>query len=68
MLKENGYQKSIIRKIFKMISNNHSLSQSQQQTQAKGVKEEDIRMSINLLQVKGTSEKLLHILRSQQFA
>ena len=49
MLKENGYQKSIIRKIFKMISNNHSLSQSQQQTQAKGVKEEDIRMSINLL-------------------
>ena len=49
MLKENGYQKSIIRKIFKMISNNHSLSQSQQQTQAKGVKEEHIRMSINLL-------------------
>ena len=49
MLKENGYQKSIIRKIFKMISNNHSLSQSQQQTQAKDVKEEDIRMSINLL-------------------
>ena len=33
-LKENEYQESIIRKIFKRISNNHSLSQSQQQTKA----------------------------------
>ena len=30
MLKENGYQEIIINNIFKRISNNHSLSQSQQ--------------------------------------
>ena len=34
VLKENGYQESIISKIFKRITNHHSLSQSQQQTQA----------------------------------
>ena len=33
MLKENGNQESIISKIFKKITNNYSLSQSQQQTQ-----------------------------------
>ena len=33
-LKKNEYQESIIRKIFKRITNNHSLSQSQQQTKA----------------------------------
>ena len=31
VLKENGYQESIISKIFKRITNNHRLSQSQQQ-------------------------------------
>ena len=34
VLKENGYQKSIINKIFRRITNNHSLPQSQQLTQA----------------------------------
>ena len=34
VLKDNGYQESIVHKIFKRITNNNSLSQSQQQTQA----------------------------------
>ena len=34
VLKENGYQERIISKVFKRINNNHSLSQSQLQTQA----------------------------------
>ena len=32
VLKENGYQESIINKIFRRITNNHSLPQSQQLT------------------------------------
>ena len=52
MLKENGYQESIISKIFKRITNNHSLSQSQQQTQAINIQEEEVRMSINLPSVE----------------
>ena len=50
--------------MFKRITNNYSSPQSQQQTQATNVQEEDIRMSINLLYVKGTNEKLRRILRS----
>ena len=34
LYKENGYQESIISKIFKRVTNNHSLPQSQQQMQA----------------------------------
>ena len=34
VLKENGYQESILSKTFKRITNNHSLPQLQQQTQA----------------------------------
>ena len=49
MLKENGYKESIISKIIKRIANNHSLSQLQQQKQARDIKEEDIRMSIKVL-------------------
>ena len=64
MLNENGYQESIISKILKRITNNHSLPQSQQQTQAADIQEEEIRMSINLPYVKGTTEKLQHVLRS----
>ena len=64
MLTENGYQESIISKIFKRITNNHSLPQSQQLTQTTDIPEEEIRMSINLPYVKGTSEKLRRILRS----
>ena len=58
MLKENGYQESIISKIFKRITNNHSLPQSQQLTQAADIQKEEIRMSINLPYVESTSEKL----------
>ena len=45
------------------ITNNHSLPQSQQLTQVTYIKEEEIRMSINLLYVEDTSEKLWCILR-----
>ena len=66
VLKENGYQESIISKIFKRITINHSLSQSQQQTQATNIQEEEIRMGINLPYVEGNSEKLRRILRSHK--
>ena len=65
VLKENGYQENIII-IFKRITNKHSLSQSQQQTQVTDIQEEKIRMSINLPYVEGTSEKLRHILVPQK--
>ena len=55
VLKENGYQESIISKIFKRITNSHSLPQLQQLTQATDIREEEIRMSINLPYVEGTS-------------
>ena len=56
VLKENGYQESIISKIFKRITdNNHSLPQSQQLTQTTDIQEEEIRVSINLTYVEGTS-------------
>ena len=66
VLKENGYQESIISKIFRRITNNHSLPQSQQLTQATDIQEEEIRMSINLLYVEGTSGKLGRMLRSHK--
>ena len=40
------------------ITNNHRLPQSQQLMQVTYIKEEEIRMSINLPYVEGTSEKL----------
>ena len=55
VLKENGYQESIISKIFKRITNSHSLPLSQQLTQATDIQKEKIRMSINLLYVAGTT-------------
>ena len=58
VLKENGYQESIINKVFRRITNNHSFPQSQQLTQATDIQEKEIRMSINLLYVEGPSEKL----------
>ena len=64
MLTENGYQESIISEIYKRITNNHSLPHSQQLTQATDIQKEEIRMSINLPHVEGTSEKLRRILRS----
>ena len=66
VLNKNGYQESIISKIFKRITNNHSLPQSQQLTQATGIQEEEIKMSRNLPCVEGTSEKLQRILRSHR--
>ena len=63
VLKESGYQESIISKIFKRITYNHSLAQSIQLMQATDIQEEEIRMSINLSYVEGTSEKLQRILR-----
>ena len=66
VLKENGYRESIINKIFRRITNNHCLPQSQQLTQATDIQEEGIRISINLPYVEGTSEKLLRILRSHK--
>ena len=56
------YQGIIINKIFRSITNNHSLPQSQQLTQATDSQEEKIRMSINLPYVEGISEQLQHIL------
>ena len=47
MLKENGYQESIISKIFKRVTKNHTLSQSLQQTQTTDIQAEKIRKNIN---------------------
>ena len=52
-LNENGYQESIISKIFKRITNNPSLPQLQQLMQARDIQEKEwvwmsIRMSINV--------------------
>ena len=65
-LKENRYQENIVSNIMKRITNTQSFSQSQQQKQATDVQDEEIRMSINLPYVKGTSEKLRHILKSHK--
>ena len=63
LLKENGYQESAVSIIFKRITNNSSLPQSQHLTQATDIQEEGIRMSINLPYVEGTSEKLRRVLK-----
>ena len=63
VLKENGYRESIINKIFRRITNNYRLPQSQQLTQATDIQEEEMRISIKLTYVQGTSEKLWRILR-----
>ena len=64
MLKENGYQESIINKISKKITNSHRLFHSEKQTQAKDIQMEKIRMSINLPYVEG--EKIWRILLSDK--
>ena len=51
VLKENRYRERIICKNFKRITNNHILFQSQQHTEATGIHEHDIKMSINLTYV-----------------
>ena len=64
VLKEIGYQESILGKIFRRIANNHSLPQPQEQTQTTDIQEEEIRMPINLLYDQGNSEKRRGLLRS----
>ena len=66
VLKENGYRESIINKIFRRIANNRSLPQSRQLTQATDIQDEEIRMSINLPYIQGTSEKLRRKLKSHK--
>ena len=66
VLYENGYREYIIDKIFRRITNNPSLPQSQQLMQATDVQKEEIRININLPYVDGTSEKLRRILRSHK--
>ena len=66
VFKENWYQESIISKIFTRITNNYNLPQSQQLTQAIDIHEEEVRMSIYVPYVEGTSEKLQRILRSHK--
>ena len=56
VLKGNGYQKSIISKIFRRTTNNHRLPQLQQLTPATDIQEEETRMSINFPYVEGSSE------------
>ena len=43
-VKENGYQESIISKIFKRFTNNPSLIQSQQHAQAKILKSKSVQI------------------------
>ena len=66
VFKDSGYQESIIIKIFRRITNNHSLPQSQQLMEATDIQEEEIRISINLPYIQGTTEKLRSILRSHK--
>ena len=66
VLNENGYRESIINKIFRGITNNHSLPQSQQLMRITDIQEEEIRIKINLPYVHGTSKKLRRILRSHK--
>ena len=49
-------KKPLLIKTFQWITDNHSLSLLQQQTQSIDIQEEDIRMSVNLPLVEGTSE------------
>ena len=64
VFQENSYHESIISKILKRITNNLSLSQSQQPTQAKDIQEDEITMSINLQYAEGASEKLWSLVGS----
>ena len=55
-----------MRRIFRRITNNHNLPQSQQLTQITDIQDKEIRISINLPYVEGASEKLRRILRSHK--
>ena len=66
MLKENGYQESIISKVFKRITNNHSLSESLQKTQSTDIQGEGIRTFMMFPNVEGAREKLQRVLKSHK--
>ena len=53
VLKKNGFSESIISKIFKRITNNHSLSKPQQQRQATNIHVD--KVTISLSYIEGTS-------------
>ena len=57
-------KKALLVKSFKRIANNSSLFQSPLKTQATYIQKHEIKMSINLLCVEGTREKLRRILKS----
>ena len=63
MLKENEYQESTISKIFLKNYEQSQLASVKRQTD---VQEQEIRMSIRLQYVEGTSEKLRYILKSHK--
>ena len=56
VLKENEYDESVTSNTLKRITNNQSFSQSQQQTQATDIREEEFNISINLPYVEGASK------------
>ena len=53
-------------KIFRRITNNYSLPQSQQLMEATDIQEEELRISIHLPYVEGPRETLRRILRSHE--
>ena len=55
-----------INKAYRRITNNRSLPQLQQLTQLTDIQGEEVRTSINLPYVEGTSEKLWCIFRSHK--
>ena len=61
------YKMELLRcyRLFKKFNNNHSMSQSQQQA-SDNIYEEEIRLSIHLAYVEGTSERLRRKLRSRK--
>ena len=66
VLKDDRYREGTMSKIFKRFTNNHSLSQSQQQTQVINIQEQEIRINISLPYVESFSEKLRRLLRSHK--
>ena len=50
----------------KRVTNNHTLSQSQQQIIVNAPQEEEHKVSVNLSYVKSTTEKRQHMLRTHK--
>ena len=64
MLKGKGYQGSAVSKIFKRITKNYTLSQSQKRSIATTIYEEENTINKTLVYVKKDNEKLRRGLRS----